>query len=182
MAQPIKKSGTYQKPRSKTVKKKKKPSTSEIIKKNIERSKKPHPKYGTSKLEKKFAKEILEKLGVKYEEQFEAKDIKRYFDFFLSEYGILIECDGDFYHSYGKVYEEMSPMQKRNHRVDEIKNACLCAFEIPLFFAITEFSASIFTGISVLKFPFACTCVVMIKLTIKHKIFIITQISYCTFL
>lgn len=32
MAQPVKKSGTYQKPRSKTVKKKKKMTVSEIIK------------------------------------------------------------------------------------------------------------------------------------------------------
>lgn len=121
MAQPVKKSGTYQKPRSKTVKKKRKPTTSEIIKKNIARSKKPHPKYGTSKLEKKFAKEFLEKLGIKYEEQFEAKDIKRYFDFKLDG-RILIEVDGSYWHSYGKVYEEMNPIQKRNARVDEIKN------------------------------------------------------------
>ena len=121
MAQPVKKSGTYQKPRSKTVKKKRKPTTSEIIKKNIARSKKPHPKYGTSKLEKKFAKEFLEKLGVKYEEQFEAKDIKRYFDFKLDG-RILIEVDGSYWHSYGKVYEEMNSIQKRNARVDEIKN------------------------------------------------------------
>ena len=82
MAQPAKKSGTYQKPRSKTVKKKKKMTVSEIIKRNIERSKKPHPKYGTSKLEKKFAKEFLDKLGVKYEEQFYAESIKRYYDFY----------------------------------------------------------------------------------------------------
>ena len=52
MAQPVKKGGTYQKPRSKTVRKKKKLTREEIIKRNIERSKKPHPKYGTSKLEK----------------------------------------------------------------------------------------------------------------------------------
>lgn len=121
MAQPIKKGGTYQKPRSKTVKKKKKLTKEEIIKRNIERSKKPHPKYGTSKLEKKFAKEFLEKLGIKYEEQFEAKDIKRFYDFKL-EGRILIEVDGSYWHSYGKVYEEMNPMQKRNARVDEIKN------------------------------------------------------------
>ena len=121
MAQPVKKSGTYQKPRSKTVKKKRKLTKEEIIKRNIARSKKPHPKYGTSKLEKKFAKEFLEKLGVKYEEQFEAKDIKRYFDFKL-EGRILIEVDGSYWHSYGKVYEEMNSIQKRNARVDEIKN------------------------------------------------------------
>jgi hypothetical protein len=64
MAQPIKKSGAYQKPRSKTIKKKRKPTVSEIIKKNIERSKKPHPKYGTSKLEKKFAKDFLKNKGI----------------------------------------------------------------------------------------------------------------------
>lgn len=121
MAQPVKKGGTYQKPRSKTVRKKKKLTREEIIKQNIERSKKPHPKYGTSKLEKKFAKEFLEKLGIRYEEQFEAKDIKRYFDFKLDG-RILIEVDGSYWHSYGKVYEEMNSIQKRNARVDEIKN------------------------------------------------------------
>lgn len=132
MAQPIKKGGTYQKPRSKTIKKKRKPTTSEIIKKNIARSKKPHPKYGTSKLEKKFAKEFLEKLGVKYEEQFEAKDIKRFYDFFLPDYRVLIEIDGDFYHGYGKLHEEKNPMQKKNARVDEIKNEWAAMHGIPL--------------------------------------------------
>ena len=132
MAQPVKKGGTYQKPRSKTVRKKKKLTREEIIKRNIERSKKPHPKYGTSKLEKKFAKEFLEKLGIRYEEQFEAKDIKRFYDFFLNDYRVLIEIDGDFYHGYGKIYEEKSPMQKRNARVDEIKNEWAALHGYPL--------------------------------------------------
>lgn len=132
MAQPVKKSGTYQKPRSKTVRKKKKLTKEEIIKRNIERSKKPHPKYGTSKLEKKFAKEFLEKLGIKYEEQFEAKDIKRFYDFFLPDYRTLIEVDGSWFHSYGLIYEEMNPMQKRNARVDEIKNEWAALHGYPL--------------------------------------------------
>lgn len=119
MTQPIK-SGKS-KTQAKLSKKKKKPTVSEIIKKNIEKSKKPHPKYGTSKLEKKFAKEFLDKLGLKYQEQYEARDIKRFFDFKLND-RVLIEVDGDYYHSYDKIYEEMSPMQKRNARVDEIKN------------------------------------------------------------
>ena len=109
------------KPIAKKPKKKKKPTKSEIIKKSIERSKKPHQKYGTSKLEDKFAREFLDKMDVKYETQFEAKDIKRFYDFKVNE-RILIEVDGDFYHSYGKLFEEMSPMQKKNHRVDQIKN------------------------------------------------------------
>ena len=132
MAQPVKKGGTYQKPRSKTVRKKKKLTREEIIKRNIERSKKPHPKYGTSKLEKKFAKEFLDKLGVRYEEQFEAKDIKRFYDFYLSEYRVLIEIDGDYFHGYGKVHEEKSPMQKRNERVDRIKDEWAISHGYPL--------------------------------------------------
>lgn len=132
MAQPVKKGGTYQKPRSKTVRKKKKLTREEIIKRNIERSKKPHPKYGTSKLEKKFAREFLDKLGVRYEEQFEAKDIKRFYDFYLSEYRVLIEIDGDYFHGYGKVHEEKSPMQKRNERVDRIKDEWAISHGYPL--------------------------------------------------
>ena len=132
MPQPIKKSGTYQKPRSKTVKKRRKPTVSEMIKRNIARSKKPHPKYGTSKLEDKFAKEFLDKLGVKYERQFLAKDIKRYYDFYLPDIRVLVEVDGSYFHGFGKIYEEMSPMQKRNHRVDEIKNQWAAEHGIPL--------------------------------------------------
>lgn len=132
MPQPVKKSSSYQKQRSKTVKKKRKLTTSEIIKKNIERSKKPHPKYGTSKLEKKFAKEFLDKLGVKYEDQFYAESIKRYYDFYLPECRVLIEVDGDYWHSYGKVYEEMNPTQKKNARVDKIKNEWALAHGIPI--------------------------------------------------
>ena len=52
-----------------------------------------HPQYGTSKLEEKFAKEFLDVLGVSYQYQFEAKDIKRFFDF-LVEGIVLIEIDG----------------------------------------------------------------------------------------
>ena len=83
---------------------------------------KNNPQYGTSKLEEKFAKEFLDVLGLQYQYQFEAKDIKRYFDF-LVEGLVLIEIDGDYYHSYGKLYEEMNPMQKRNFRVDMIKDS-----------------------------------------------------------
>lgn len=113
-------------------KKKRKPTKSELIKKNIERSKKKKQEYGTSKLEKKFAKEFLDKLGVKYQYQFLAADIKRYYDFYLPEQRILIEVDGSYYHSYGKVYEEMSPMQKHNARVDQIKNEWAAMHGIPL--------------------------------------------------
>lgn len=141
MAQPVRKSGPYQKPRSKTVKKsnaptspkrKNKPTVSEMIKRNIERSKKNHPKYGTSKLEKRFAKEFLDKLGVKYATQFEAKDIKRFYDFYLPDVRILLEIDGVFWHGKGLLHEEKNYQQKRAEYVDKIKDEWALMHGIPL--------------------------------------------------
>ena len=48
--------------------------------------------------------------------------IGRFLDFYIPSCNVAIEVDGDFYHSYGLVYEQMSPMQKKNKRVDEQKN------------------------------------------------------------
>lgn len=56
---------------------------------------KNHPKYGTSKLEEDFARDFLDKLGLEYTYQFEAKDIGRFFDFYCQ--GVLIEIDGDYW-------------------------------------------------------------------------------------
>lgn len=128
---------TYQPVRNniKVAKKKKvkhKPTKSEIIKKTIERSKKKHQEYGTSKLEERFARDFLDKLGVKYQYQFYASDIKRYFDFYLVNERVILEIDGDYFHGYGKLYEEMSPMQKKNYRVDNIKNEWAAKHSIPL--------------------------------------------------
>lgn len=109
MKQPVRKGVTS----TKTVKKKT----------SVPKQKRNHPQYGTSKLEEFFAHEFLDKLGVKYEYQFEAKDIGRYFDFYLPESRLIIEVDGDYYHSNPLIYEdkELSPMQKKNMRVDAHK-------------------------------------------------------------
>ena len=117
-------------PKKKKRKPKVKPTKREVIRKAAERSKKKHQEYGTSKLEEKFAKEFLDILVIEY--QYLASDIKRYYDFYLPKQRILIEVDGDFYHGYGKVYEEMNPMQKKNHRVDEIKDRWAALHSIPL--------------------------------------------------
>lgn len=127
MVQPIKKSGTFQKPRSKT-KSRKVAAISDSSDKRIpvknkqQKKKRAHAKYGTSKLEERFARDFLDKLGIEYVYQFEAKSIKRFFDFYIPDCNVLIEIDGDFFHSYGLVYEQMSPMQKKNKRVDEQKD------------------------------------------------------------
>jgi len=104
------------------------------VKKNISTTKKKttrkptngkrkHKEYGTSKLEDKFAKEFLEKIGVKYERQFKAESIGRYYDFYIPDAHLLIEVDGDYYHGKDMVWEDKSPMQKRNDWVDRHKDA-----------------------------------------------------------
>jgi len=55
------------------------------------------PLFGTSKLEEDFAKNFLDVLGVKYIYQFEAKSIKRWYDYFLPEHNLLIEVDGGYW-------------------------------------------------------------------------------------
>lgn len=129
-SQPVRNNIVQQKKKKKKTKVK--PTKREVIRNAAERSKKKHQEYGTSKLEEKFAKEFLDKIGVKYQYQYLAEDIKRYYDFYLPEQRVLIEVDGDFYHGYGKLYEQMSPMQKKNNRVDEIKNQWAALHSIPL--------------------------------------------------
>ena len=94
--------------------------------------KRKHKEYGTSKLEERFAREFLDKLGVKYIYQFKAESIGRYYDFYLPNENVILEVDGDFYHSKGLVYEEMSPMQKRNKRVDKQKDHWALINGIPI--------------------------------------------------
>ena len=55
-----------------------------------------HPLFGTSKLEEDFARDFLDKLGLKYVYQFET-DIGRWFDFYLLEHNLLIEVDGSYW-------------------------------------------------------------------------------------
>ena len=59
-----------------------------------EKGQRKHPQFGTSKLEIDFAKNFLDKLGVKYTWQFEAKEIKRFFDYYLPEHNLIIEVNG----------------------------------------------------------------------------------------
>jgi len=133
MPQPIKKTGAYQKPRSKTVKKRaSKPTDRRIpaVKPKARRRGMWHPKYGTSKLEGRFANEYLDKLGIKYIYQYEAQSIGRFFDFMLlgnAEHPskkCLLEIDGQYWHGDARLYEEkdLNAVQRKNKRVDEIKN------------------------------------------------------------
>ena len=119
MPQPVSRKRTTKKP---TVKK-----LSEAV-----RKKRPHPKYGTSKLEDYFAENFLDVIGVKYVRQYEAKEIGRFYDFYCENANIIIEVDGDYYHSYGLKYEEKNPMQKHNEWVDRVKDEWALERGIPV--------------------------------------------------
>lgn len=86
-------------------------------------------------MEDRFAKEFLDRLGLIYERQYEAKDIKRFYDFAVKQSNgslVLIEIDGDYYHGHGLVHEEKSPMQKHNEWVDKVKDEWAAQHGIPL--------------------------------------------------
>ena len=105
-----------------------------FIRRNDTPKERAHPEYGTSKLEEKFAKNFLDKLGVKYETQFKAESICRYYDFYIESANLLIEIDGGYWHSDPRLVEgkELTPTQKRNKRVDKDKDKWATSHKIPL--------------------------------------------------
>lgn len=131
MSQPIKSNQCKTEKKKRPAKRKIKTALDWKIQ-NANKKKRTHPKYGTSKLEDRFAKEFLDRLGVKYVRQFEAKEISRFYDFYLPEENICIEVDGDFYHSYGLKHEEKNPMQKKNEWVDKVKDEWCYIHGIPI--------------------------------------------------
>lgn len=93
--------------------------------------KRKHKEYGTSKLEEKFAENFLKKIGVEYIYQFKAPT-QRVYDFFCPKEKLIIEIDGDYWHSYNVLYEDMTPTQKRNKRVDKEKDHWALINGIPI--------------------------------------------------
>lgn len=47
---------------------------------------------------------------------------KRMFDFYLKEYNLLIEADGDYWHSNPTTFKELNETQKKNKLNDDFKN------------------------------------------------------------
>ena len=116
-------------------------------------------RYGTSQLERNFARDFLDRMGLVYIYQYEAKDIKRFFDFALTCYNndkyifeekdgincvkqdgqtffvdFFIEVDGSFYHADPRVVSEdkITPMHKHNKFVDRLKDQWAALHGIPL--------------------------------------------------
>lgn len=110
---------------------------------------KPKANYGTSKLEEYFAKQFLDKLGLKYVYEYEVKKIGRFYDFAIvfhqereylmenkhnvicvKQYGqnitisFLIEIDGSYWHADPRIMEhkKLNNTQRHNKFVDYVKN------------------------------------------------------------
>lgn len=96
---------------------------------------KTHPKFGTSKLEQDFAEQFLDKLGVEYVWQFEAKDIGRFYDFKIKN-GPIIEINGSYWHGDPRLYEEkdLNKTQKNAKRIDEYKEKWALINGIPIYY------------------------------------------------
>jgi very-short-patch-repair endonuclease len=81
--------------------------------------------YGTSKLEERFARDFLDKLGINYTYQYKAESIGRYFDFRICPdlRGPIIEVQGSYWHGDPRIYEEkdLDRTQKRDIKIDELK-------------------------------------------------------------
>jgi len=122
------------KKKNKTAPKQKKVVDKRLPPKQKVKKKRSHPMFGTSKAEQNFARDFLDKLGVRYQWQFEAKSIGRFFDYYLPDYNILLEYDGQYHHADPRVYkeEDLNPMQRRNRRVDEQKDRWALLNGIPL--------------------------------------------------
>ena len=116
-----------------TIKNKTKKSTAQKVKPTKRAV--HHPKYGTSKLEEDFARDFLDKLGLKYVYQYEAKDIGRWFDFKIIN-GPIIEIQGSYWHGDSRIYEEkdLNKIQKKNIQVDAYKQKWALSHGIPIYY------------------------------------------------
>lgn len=138
--QPIKGQGKLKRPKPKKPKKKWTPFTSTNT---------SGQQYGTSQLERDFARDFLDKNGIRYIYQYEAKDIKRFFDFAVTcdrktnyiteekdgitcikqdgqyvDIDLIIEIDGSYYHADPRVVgdKKLNSMQKHSKFVDALKD------------------------------------------------------------
>lgn len=117
-------------------------------------------RYGMSKLEAYFAKNFLDKFGVRYVYEYEAVDIGRFYDFAIvaitedsdvvieekngvyslsQKYNnvrpcLIIEVDGSYYHADPRLVDEsdMNAMQKKNKVIDEYKDEWCRVHQIPI--------------------------------------------------
>jgi very-short-patch-repair endonuclease len=68
----------------------------------------------------RLSAQILDELGLEYETQ---KIVGgKIFDFFIPSANLLFEVDGDYWHAYGLLPEEMNGMQRKSVKNDKKKD------------------------------------------------------------
>lgn len=84
------------------------------------------PNTSKNTLPERNFKKFLDDQGIKYEQQYKIAGV--ICDFFLSDYNVVVEIDGDFWHANPKIYSAEDIICKKNlcakeiWRLDEIKN------------------------------------------------------------
>jgi len=83
-------------------------------------------------------KEILVKNKIKFKKNYKLcydirRKLNRYYDFYLSDYNILVEVDGDYFHGNPDKFTKLNEMQLKNQENDKFKNELAILYNIPLF-------------------------------------------------
>ena len=80
-------------------------------------------KASQTKIEK-IVENILNNNDIKYkkEKRIYFDDSYKKYDFYLKNYNILIECDGDYWHGNPKFFESFNKTQRSNKKNDKFKN------------------------------------------------------------
>lgn len=80
-------------------------------------------KTGVTKIEAKI-KNILIKNNIKFKRNFYVYFNEKYkiYDFYLHDYNLLLEADGDYWHGNPEIFKLLNEIQKINKSNDEFKN------------------------------------------------------------
>lgn len=79
--------------------------------------------YVVSNLEKVFKEKFLNPLRIKYTHELRIPSINKVYDFYIPEYNVLIEVDGDFWHCHPTRFPIAEyETQKTNLKNDYLKN------------------------------------------------------------
>jgi very-short-patch-repair endonuclease len=76
-------------------------------------------KFRKTKIER-VIEDYLQEINLEYKYSFLLE--KRQYDFLLTKYKIIIECDGDYWHANPKFYPEPEDWQKARIKIDQEKN------------------------------------------------------------
>lgn len=73
----------------------------------------------TSKVERNFGR-VLRKYGIKYKTQYQLST--KFYDYYLPDYNLLIEIDGNYWHGNDKYYKKLNSIQRKAKFNDKQKN------------------------------------------------------------